>query len=600
MTALEITGNLRKRFMRDAVLLHFLDPVRGSPTTYGLDRHPHDTDASREILLKRKFLDSVALLASTHKDGDRVSAATIEEGSPEGTIVRIASNAGVCDSTLLRLQDLVRELNDVSATATTPKRKPEILSKIISLDIQKIRHYFAKLRRVRSETSDIENIEKILPQLASTLEPVEVQPFSLWMSNLAVITAVSADASPSQLMPHIMWAEQAKWKYSNFLETVFSIQGSRLPSWIYNIYKLGRYAVASRALCQLATECPALFCPMRVDTVHSPAKLAFSIPSTERPLSQVLRRVVGDREEELASRLAAIWGISNPEVCFSGACHLRQAVHAEMQLVSFYDQNPELTPSFRFMGVSKKSCYLCQIFLSSHPLSFTVSSCHQKLYLTWRPPPSTKAKTYKAYKSIVTNLCKLMESTARQELKGRLGSNRSIPLDSTAGVSLSGLTDYNPMRSEAAPIISYDTHSTDVSGSEDHETAGAPLRLDGVTSPNSDVAFVPTRTSGGHKLCSPPLIFNVVRADSVSRRDLISLEDITDSTQKPSWGVFVEILSGSDQFGVCYDVEKEFLTVNDSLRVGNERQFHACLQFLRNLDCHNVSVTVQTYASLDQ
>jgi hypothetical protein len=116
MNALEITGKLQKRFIGDAVLLHLLDPVRGSPTAYGLDRHPHDTDVSREILLKRKFLDSVALLASTHKDGDRVSAAAIEEGAPEGTTVRIASNAGVCDSTLSCLQDLVSDLNNLSAT----------------------------------------------------------------------------------------------------------------------------------------------------------------------------------------------------------------------------------------------------------------------------------------------------------------------------------------------------------------------------------------------------------------------------------------------------------------------------------------------------
>jgi hypothetical protein len=116
MNVLEITGKLQKRFIGDAVLLHLLDPVRGSPTAYGLDHHPHDTDVSREILLKRKFLDSVALLASTHKDGDRVSAAAIEEGVPEGTTVRIASNAGVCDSMLSCLQGLVSDLNNVSAT----------------------------------------------------------------------------------------------------------------------------------------------------------------------------------------------------------------------------------------------------------------------------------------------------------------------------------------------------------------------------------------------------------------------------------------------------------------------------------------------------
>lgn len=89
----------------------------------------------------------------------------------------------------------------------------------------------------------------------------------------------------------------------------------------------------------------------------------------------------------------------------------------------------------------------------------------------------------------------------------------------------------------------------------------------------------------------PSLVFNVVRADDINRRDLISLQDVEDAAQKPSWGIFVQILRDSNQFGVCYDVEKEFLTVNNSLRIGNERQFRACLQYLRNSGCHNADVT---------
>ncbi|KAL0929397.1 uncharacterized protein CTRU02_215563 [Colletotrichum truncatum] len=295
MTVFEITGNVQKRFIEDAALLHMLDPVRGNPTSHSLDRHPHDTDVSREVFLIRKFLDSMALLASTHRDGDRVSAATMELGAPEGTIVRIASNAGVCNSTLLRLRDLMADLNVASTMVLTLERKADILIKIISLDIEKIRHYFAELRKVQSQISAI---EKVLPQLDSEFEPAGVQQFSSWLRNLVAVTAVPANASPLRLLPHVQWAEKAKWEYSNYLEAVFSVQGSQLPRWIYNIYKLGRYAVASRALCQLAAEYPDLFCPMRVETVQSSPKLIFSIPDTEQPLSQVLRRLVGDREDD--------------------------------------------------------------------------------------------------------------------------------------------------------------------------------------------------------------------------------------------------------------------------------------------------------------
>lgn len=46
----------------------------------------------------------------------------------------------------------------------TPERKTEILTKIVSLDITKIRYYFAKLQKVQSTIPDI---ERFLPQLAS-------------------------------------------------------------------------------------------------------------------------------------------------------------------------------------------------------------------------------------------------------------------------------------------------------------------------------------------------------------------------------------------------------------------------------------------------
>lgn len=111
-----------------------------------------------------------------------------------------------------------------------------------------------------------------------------------------------------------------------------------------------------------------------------------------------------------------------------------------MQLLNFYDNNPERRPPFRFIGVSKKSCFLCQGFLIRHPQSFNIASCHQKLYLNWRPLPAADRTVYRQYKTIITDLSKAMESIAKQELQHRLGLRRPVPPDSTASVSASGLS----------------------------------------------------------------------------------------------------------------------------------------------------------------
>ncbi|KAF6825595.1 hypothetical protein CPLU01_10173 [Colletotrichum plurivorum] len=620
---LEITGNLQKRFMQDAALLFKLDPVRGSPTTYGLDLPPNNAEGSREAMLKRKFLDSVALLASTHKDGDRVSAATLEEGAPEGTVVRVASNNGVDDSTLRRLRELIGDLSNIAMTRhLTPQIMTNILLKIIRLDVEKIRHYFAKLRTIRSQALEM---QRHLPQLSTRFEPAEIQQFSSWMGNIDAVTTVPVDEPPERLLPHLHWAEKAKWEYSTYLGAMFSIQGVHQPRWMYNVYKLGRYAVSCRALCQLALEHPALFSSMRVEAVAAPSRAAhrFSFPSEEQPLMEVLRRIATcgqQQEEDLARRLALFWSSPTPEAHFRETCKVHLVVHAEMQLLGFYDAHPELQPSFRFIGVSKKSCFLCHRFMQGHPASFSVSSCHQKLYMPWKPPTASTPKAYKTYKLLVTNLCASMELTARQELQGRVGGgSRTVPLDSTAGVSLSGLVDWGP----PSPA---DSHSN-VQDDYENQAGGPSPQSDDASIPSEafeqeSVETTPRNDDGGavseHAYAQesaaeegppppayelPVYAFNVVRADDNHRRDLVSSRDIAGARglepgHTCSWRRLVEILGAGERFGVRFNEEDEFLEVNGRLRVGNERQFHACLHFLHNSGCRNADVVVHTYASL--
>ena len=120
MALIGITGNVRNRFIQAAVLLRMLDPVRGEPTIHGLDQDPHEIGIPRERLLKRKFLDSFALICAVKKDGDSVSAACMEEGAPQGTIVRIASNSGVAGRTLSQLRELVDVLNRIGSGGKLP------------------------------------------------------------------------------------------------------------------------------------------------------------------------------------------------------------------------------------------------------------------------------------------------------------------------------------------------------------------------------------------------------------------------------------------------------------------------------------------------
>lgn len=115
---MELTGNVRNRSVQAAVLLRILDPVRGEPTIHGLDEDSNEMRTPRERLLKRNFLDSFALICAIKRDGDSVSAACMEEGAPQGTVIRVASNSGVGERTLSQLRELVTVLNSIGSRGT--------------------------------------------------------------------------------------------------------------------------------------------------------------------------------------------------------------------------------------------------------------------------------------------------------------------------------------------------------------------------------------------------------------------------------------------------------------------------------------------------
>lgn len=325
----------------------------------------------------------------------------------------------------------------------SPSTETEVLAKIIQLDIAKIRKYVRSLQKSRGLFEEsIASLElRLVDALPDHALPA-IQQFIKWFEEILLIQGLPSEPSLSVLLGYIRWAQKAKNLYRDLLTLAFSKGGQSLPRWLHIIHKLGRYSIAARALVETASSLPALFNPICVKPIAAPPIAQFTIRDKEMPLSCVLRRIAEIKPEEMAPRLASIWNTNDPELFFRKSCPADLVAHAEVQMVSFYDHNPKHMPRFQFIGVSKKTCYLCSMFLTAHPGGFYVSSCHQKLYLSWILPPALDLKIYRRCKIITTEMSKKMEAIARQDLVRRLGSKRyPIPADSTAGVSITGLTE---------------------------------------------------------------------------------------------------------------------------------------------------------------
>ncbi|GKT68577.1 hypothetical protein ColTof4_01000 [Colletotrichum tofieldiae] len=266
-------------------------------------------------------------------------------------------------------------------------------------------------------------------------EDAEDESFRKWIYNLPLLVSLNSGSAPAQLIPHIKWSSQARWVYSEQLETFLGSEDGGLPPWLKHIYKLGRYHAATKAMLKLAVKQPDLFTSIHVEPVDAPEQEEFSLGTERTPLFTVLKRVTKADPKELKEKLGQTWFTDDPESRLRRACKMTLTVHAEMQLLSFYDHNPHLTPRLLFMGTSKKACYLCNEFMSRHPLTIGVSASHQKLYPTWMPAPCSSA-VRKKHKVLLWEFSRHLEQTTVRDLETRLGIRRPMTLDSTAGPSL--------------------------------------------------------------------------------------------------------------------------------------------------------------------
>jgi hypothetical protein len=107
----------------------------------------------------------------------------------------------------------------------------------------------------------------------------------------------------------------------------------------------------------------------------------------------------------------------------------------------------------------------------------------------------------------------------------------------------------------------------------------------------------PTDIFSEHGYSDPisAIVFHFMRFGDASQQDIICVNDILDhSTNCPSWAKLVELLKVDDGFGLAFKEGREFLMVDNRIRVGNERQLLACLQYLRNSNVLNAEVLVWT------
>ena len=272
------------------------------------------------------------------------------------------------------------------------------------------------------------------------------------INGIHTLVSLPASTPAQELYAHLHWASKAKWRQSEQIEELFGSFAEELPRWLLTLYKLGRYYTVVKNMLDLAKKHPDhLPESTQVQAVDAPISEELKANLDPEGLDKLVSKLIAkdpknpkgeekERAKVIIKQLGTSWCRENPRATFKEHCSQTFTTHAEVQLLQFYDQHKKLVKNLRlsFMGTSKKTCYLCHKFMTSHHLKIHASASHQKIVLTWKPAPAT-GSIRESYRTTLRNMCMEFETIAKEELEARLDikiEKRKSIMDSSAGPSL--------------------------------------------------------------------------------------------------------------------------------------------------------------------
>ena len=321
------------------------------------------------------------------------------------------------------------------AEKSSAQAEPEILRLVVELDRDRILSMAERVAKSGIQDFLRETHAKLLAGQVNT-ETWEKSGLKLWLERCPFTAANPENWSPATTALLIVWASQTRWDYSEQLQSLLGLDHTQKPPWLESLHKIARYRSAIKSMIKLAAKQPEAFAGIQIQQIKAPISRPFSLFTEKAPLRAALKNLIKEDSGTIVDKLEKHLDTRDVDAQLRRACRVNLTLHAEMQLIVFYEGNPALAPRIPFIGTSKKACFLCYEYLLLHPLKLQVSACHQKVYPSWMPPPyypiSRRSRSMPFVK-----LAKKIEKLTKQELNTALTApRRPRNQDSTAGPSL--------------------------------------------------------------------------------------------------------------------------------------------------------------------
>ncbi|KAF2759569.1 hypothetical protein EJ05DRAFT_302521 [Pseudovirgaria hyperparasitica] len=421
-------------------------PTTNVPQTILLEQDSRGYVRALSFRQELRTAEAFALLLSTTHDYKKVGAVCIEEDSLENRfIVRSAVNLGEQKQrkqTFDRLLQAGRksaELGDSSgilvldaAVETNHKRilgrlrskhgpKSPVRSLISRLDEE------LKVARPLGDTTTMTKLRQSVQRLSSNFRSFEALP-----------RVIAHGIDGRVAIRKILLIIHADFDFGAFHD-LQSRHRPRHPDLEKKLRKLSQYVSTSQHIARIIRR-------------HSNWKFAEvlngpyanKIGGAQPEGTGLLTRSLSSKKTKEREQFEVALGTSLNKKCAAvqaivyEGCNLECKVHAEVQIIYHYLQNPQVTVLPRVIASNKKACYLCDLFSKTHGVYY-IPKTHGRLYPKWRLPETDELiltkQTKKISRGIVSNFSKAVEEVIKQKCQLRMAR---IPQPSESSAFRSG------------------------------------------------------------------------------------------------------------------------------------------------------------------
>lgn len=467
----------RQAFHENAILLDLKCRVQGhllKPSAVPLHNglHRDESTAARDA---RCFLDDMALVVAGNGGKENVTAVTMEKGQ-EGTLtIRIAQNDGVDLKTCPELESLLKiatqqHPNSLQSDNGAHIEYDEILSLILSRCKGRLQKHTQRFTNELRHACWPAGISYIIPKYSGELKTESRHDIdNLGVYNAAThasYMALNADRSTrlrdlcecqsvddlSTIKMIVKIAYQVR-RSASFRHFVRSNIG---PRWkpmtrekfandlVERIGKMSRFCRAAHTIAAFGQHL----------AQNGESVVVKPLPTKRYSVTELNQRTIKD----LRRRGGRIFTSCKDDQFWNMLQRWKSyRLHAEIQHVIFYEENPPTGHVTPYIGCDKLCCYLCYQFLVAHG-RFRPSGTHQSLYSLWTLPVGIvfeSAQRAENFKAATETICADLErKMARIRQQSSLKSMFPTNNESWANLSRVSLIQHfiNPRGAGGGPL----------------------------------------------------------------------------------------------------------------------------------------------------